>query len=128
MSTTIPPDFDDPDLAKKVEQLGTDVIDELPFGVIRLDDEGVVQLFSRSEAKLSGYGSRPALGRRFFLDVAPCMNNDRFVGRIEAARKRGDLDIEFGFVGDFSDRDRELRVRVQPAAAGGYWLFMQREH
>ena len=33
----------------------------------------------------------------------------------------------FGWIGDFSDCSRELRVRIQPASDGGCWIFIQRE-
>ena len=63
----------------------------------------------------------------FFVDVAPCMNTPTFSGRIEKARAAGKYDLEFGWIGDFSDRSRELRVRIQPASDGGCWIFIQRE-
>jgi hypothetical protein len=54
------------------------------------------------------------------------MANECFRGRIEAARVRGTLDIAFSWIGDFADRGREMRVRIQSASDGGVWIFMQR--
>ncbi|MFN0073589.1 MAG: hypothetical protein ACKVVP_19075 [Chloroflexota bacterium] len=126
MSSTMHVEFDEPRLADEVEKLTAEAVDRLSFGVIRVDTAGVVQCFSKPEGDLSGYGSRPALGLNFFTDIAPCMNNDQFLGRIEHARATGTLDIEFGYVGDFSDKERELRVRIQSSSTGGYWIFIQR--
>jgi len=120
------PDFDTPLLARAVEQLTADQIDMLPFGVIGLDDQGVVRVFNRTEATLSGFGDRPSIGQLFFVDVAPCMNNGYFKGRIAKALAAGSLDISFSFVGDFSDRNRELHARVQSAQDGGSWIFLNR--
>jgi photoactive yellow protein len=120
------PDFDLPMLARAVEALTADEIDMLPFGVIGLDHEGVVRLYSKTEARLSGRKSRPTEGLLFFTDVAPCMDNEYFKGRIDKALKAGTLDIAFTHVGDFSDRRRELSVRVQSATDGGVWIFHQR--
>jgi photoactive yellow protein len=120
------PEFDQPLLARAVEALTTDEIDVLPFGVIGLDQAGVVRLYSKTEARLSGRKSRPTEGLLFFTDVAPCMDNEYFKGRIEKAIKAGTLDIAFTHVGDFVDRERELSVRVQSAADGGIWIFHQR--
>jgi photoactive yellow protein len=120
------PSFDTPHLADVVEPLSPEQIDELPFGVIRLDPDGMVQIFNKTEAQFSGYKERPSLGRTFFTDVAPCMNNRYFKGRIDQARKAGTLDIAFDFIGDFSDSSRELSVRVQAAKDGGLWIFIQR--
>ena len=121
------PDFDTIKLADAIESLTPEEVDQLPFGVIGIDAEGAVRVFNKSEAHQSGYGSRPAFGKLFFIDVAPCMNNGYFKGRIDKARASGALDIYFSFVGDFSDSNRELTVRVQSAKDGGTWIAIKRE-
>lgn len=119
-------DFDAPDLAKKIEKLTTIEIDALPFGVVRLDDALRVVFYSKTEGRLSGYGSRPVLGRIFFTEIAPCMNTAEFAGRIAAARSRGTLDLEFAWTGDFADPKREIHVRIQSASDRGVWIFLSR--
>lgn len=126
MTETLP-GFDHDDLAAAIERLPAEALDALPFGAIRLNGDGDVVVYSGAEKRLSGYGDRPALGRQFFTQIAPCMDTPGFRGRIERALAAGDADIEFGWVGDFSDAGRELRVRMQPANGGGCWIFMQRE-
>lgn len=118
--------FNTPGLAKAVEQLSNDAIDQLPFGAIRLDATWTVLTYSKREAQLSGRGDRPTVGLDFFTEIAPCMNNPDFKGRIERAIAARTLDIEFSHIGDFSDRDRELQVRVQSAFDGGIWIFLTR--
>lgn len=119
-------DFDAVDLAAQIESMSPAEIDALPFGVIGLDEQGCVRVYSATEARQSGYGARPALGRMFFEDVAPCMNNPTFKGRIEDMRRKGLLSIRFTFVGDFSDRHRAFTVRIVSASDGGVWIFHQR--
>ena len=121
------PSFNTPELARAVEALAPEAVNALPFGAIRLDSDGKILIFSNSEAKLSGYGARPALGRHFFTEIAPCMNNPGFVGRIDRAMAAGKLDIAFSYVGDFNDEGKDLRVRIQSATGGGCWIFIQRE-
>ena len=116
------PSFDAPTLAEALDHMSIEEIDELPFGVIGLDPQDQVRIYNRTEARLSGYKSRPALGRTFFVDVAPCMNNGYFKGRIDQARQRGMLDVRFSFIGDFNDRQRELTVRALAAKDGGIWI------
>jgi photoactive yellow protein len=118
--------FDARDLARQVEALGDAEIDALPFGAIRLNEKGAVTFFSKAERDLSGYGARPTVGKIFFTDIAPCMADAGFRGRLEAARDRGTLDIAFSWTGDFADRRREMQVRIQSASDGGVWIFMQR--
>lgn len=127
MSAAPLPYFDQPDLARVVEALPVRALDDLSFGAIRLDAEGVVRIYSGAERRLSGSGNRPRLGLHFFREVAPCMDSPRYRGRIERAMATGSLDVEFGWIGDFGDAERSLRVRVQSAMGGGCWIFMQRE-
>lgn len=118
-------DFDEPNLAKAVEALALEAVNALAFGAIRLDAEGNVVFFSEAERRLSGF-RQDALGRAFFTEIAPCMNNPSFKNRIDRALASGKLDLAFGHVGDFGDRMRALDVRVQAAAAGGCWIFLKR--
>lgn len=119
-------DFATPRLAAEIEKLSDAEIDGLPFGAIRLDQDLRVTFYSKAEAELSGYGYRPALGRLFFSEIAPCMGGEDFLGRISAARARGTLDLEFGWIGDFADRNRAIRVRIQSASGQGVWVFLKR--
>jgi len=49
------PDFHNPNLASIIETLPPAVVHALPYGVIRLDQEGQVVFFSEAERRLSGY-------------------------------------------------------------------------
>jgi photoactive yellow protein len=120
------PSFNTPRLAAAVDALPSHDVDLLPFGAIKLDIHGVVRFYNSTEAKLSGRGVMPTLGKLFFIDVAPCLDNAYFKGRIEKAMIAGTLDLSFSSIGDFADRDRELSVRVQSAQDGGVWIFHQR--
>ena len=79
---TAAPEFATPDLSEAIEALTPEQIDQLPYGVIRLDPQGVVSVYNSTEARLSGRGDRPTLGHVFFTDIAPCMDNDYFKGKI----------------------------------------------
>jgi photoactive yellow protein len=120
-------DFNDPDLAQKLEDLSDAERHDLPFGVIKLDGNGLVAFYSATEARQSGYKKRPAVGLDFFLAIAPCMAAPEFKGRVEEARKAGAVDIEIGWVGDFEDPDREMVIRIQSAKDGGLWICLNRD-
>jgi len=119
-------EIDGEQLGTRVERLSREECDALPFGVIRLDAAGRVAYLSKTEARLSGFGDRNAIGRAFFTELAPCMGTPDFRRRIEHANALGTLDIRFEQVGDFDDVERELRVRVKSASGGGLWVFIER--
>lgn len=122
---TAPP-FDGPDTPRALDALSPALLDELPYGVIRLSASGEVVHFNTFEARQSGF-TRPAVGKGFFTAIAPCMATPAIRGRIEAAERAGDLDVEVGHTGDFGDPCRELRIRICSAQGGGTWLLLQRE-
>ncbi len=119
-------EFDVPALAEAVDRLPAAEVDQLPFGAVHLDRDGKVIFFSVAERKLSGFTAE-TLKRPFFTDIAPCMNNAAFKGRIDRALAAGKLDIRFDHIGDFDDAAKALTVRVQSASDGGIWIFMRRE-
>jgi photoactive yellow protein len=126
MSTTAATiDFNASDIAERVERLSQFDLDALPFGVILLDPEGIVQFYSATEARQSGYGVSP-LGQDFFT-ISRCAGRDDFRGRIVAAQEAGRVDLEFAWLGDFNDPTREMRIRVQSARSGGFWIFIERD-
>jgi photoactive yellow protein len=118
--------IDDPTLPARVAELSLAELDHLPFGVIRLDPEGKVTFYSKTEAEQSGYRDRRAIGREFFTQMAPCLATPERLRRIAEARQEGTLDITFEQIGDFDDAERELHVRVVSAPGGGVWLFLER--
>lgn len=124
---TLQPTFDSPDLVAQVAQLDEDSVHALPFGVIRLDARGRVVFFSRREAQLSGMGTRPAIGKVFFTELAPCMNTSGVRAALDDAIAAGDFDLEFDHLGDFADAMRRIRIRALPDGSGGVWLFTARD-
>ena len=118
-------DFDAPDLAQLAERASQFELDNLPFGVIRLDRAGTVLFYNATEARLSGYGEIP-LGQDLFA-ISRCLGSDDFRGRIQRAMEQGPVNLEIGWPGDYGDPSRELRIRVQSSRNGGLWLFIERD-
>ena len=114
------------ELAVRVEAASPQELDALAFGVIRLDDAGNVIFFSRTEAQQSGFGERPAIGRQFWTEIAPCMGTPEFMRRLEQAKRARTLDLTFEQVGDFDDAERQLHVRLIAATKNGVWMFIRR--
>lgn len=85
-------------------------LDELPFGVIELDDEGVVTAYNRAEAVLAYTQVERVLGRNFFTEVAPCTAVREFEGRFRQFLHSDEKLEQFGFT--FSFRDGPVGVEI----------------
>ena len=118
-------DFDAPDLVARIEQLSQHQLDHLPYGVVLLDRRFVVQFYSATEARESGYGMAP-LGHDFF-DASRCEGKRDFRDRLNRAMDEGPFDFELALPVEPDNPTRELRVRALSARNGGVWLVMERD-
>ena len=78
-------DFEAPDLAAVLSALPDDGLDALPFGVVEMDLDGIVQRYNATESHYSGLARERVLGRHFFREVAPCSNNRHVAQRYAEA-------------------------------------------
>jgi photoactive yellow protein len=75
------------------------LLDGLPFGVIRLTGDGVIEAYNDTEARLARRSAASVIGKHFFNEVAPCTNVQAFAGRLGLMRQRGVAATErFAFV------------------------------
>lgn len=101
--------FDDAALLEPLDAAPTELLDALPFGVIGLGEEDLVEVYNAFEAKAAGLTRDRVLGRHFFLDVAPCMNNAMVAERLEHEPA---LDSTLPYVLTFRMRITPVRLRL----------------
>lgn len=84
-------------------------LDALAFGVIGMDRTSVVTVYNASEARFSGLSHEGVIGRHFFRDVAPCMNNYLVALRFE---EESAIDAVIDYVFTFRMRPTPVRLRL----------------
>ena len=115
--------FDDDAVREALDALDEAALDELPFGVVGLDGEGAVERYNAHEARNSGLSRDRVVGRHFFFDVAPCMNNYLVAERLE----EGALDVTLPYVLTFRMRPTPVRLRLLRAAGSARrWVLIAR--
>lgn len=118
MIETQTPAFDTPDLLQRLDAMPDAVLDELGFGVIGFDAEGVVRRYNAFESQAAGLSPSRVLGHALFTVVAPCMNNYLVAQRFEDAAAASDtLDDTIDYV--LTLRMRPVKVRLRLLAAPG---------
>ena len=75
--------YDDESVGEKLRHATDEQLNGANFGIIQIDDDGVVQFFNAYESELSGVDPDDAEGNNFFTQVAPCTNNRLFRGRFK---------------------------------------------
>jgi photoactive yellow protein len=113
---------------ERIHGLGESELDSLPFGAIRLDPEGKILSYNRTEAELSGRRKQSVLGKSFFTEVAPCTNVQEFAGRFREGVEKGALHRVFPYV--FDDRMEPRKVWVTlfySQETGTAWVFIRED-
>lgn len=118
MTTTHTLSFRDATLLTDLNQTTDADIDELDFGVIGFDGQGVVRRYNRFESGCAGLSQQRVIGHPLFTYVAPCMNNFMVAQRFEDAQAT-DAALEDIIDYVLTLRMRPVRVRLRLLAAPG---------
>ncbi len=92
-----------------LQTMRADMRDQLPFGVVGLDAEGIVKIYNETEARLAGLHAEKVLGCSFFNAIAQCMNNFLVAQRFE---DEPELDATIPFVLTLRMRPTPVRLRL----------------
>jgi photoactive yellow protein len=118
--------FDDADVGEQLRHLGPEALNDAPFGIIKIDDDGVVQFYNRYESNLSGVDPEDALGTSFFTELAPCSNNPLFLGRFTDGVEEGTLDEHFTYTFTYKMRPTLVDVHLYRDDAGNNWILIKK--
>jgi len=118
--------YDDAGVGEKLRDATEEALNQANFGIIQIDDEGVVQFFNAYESELSGVAPDEAEGRNFFTQVAPCTNNRLFRGRFKKGVRRGEMDERFSYTYTYKMRPTLVEVHLYRDQAGHNWIMVQK--
>ena len=80
------------DVISRLGSLKSADADRLAFGVVQVDNDGIVTMYNKWESEMSGVPHDEAIGQNFFKHVAPCTNNRLVFGKFKKGVERGRLD------------------------------------
>lgn len=114
--------------SKLLETIGDaseSALDELPFGAVKVDDEGKVILYNRWESEMAGVSPDAAKGRNFFTQVAPCTNNRLFYGRFKKGVEAGEMNLEFRYTFTYKMKPTNVQIHLhRDAKTQSNWVFV----
>ena len=110
-----------------IEGMDEQALDALPFGAIRLADDGTIERYNAVEASISGRRAKDVIGKNFFTEVAPCTNVQEFAGRFREGVAEGELNAVFPYHFDFRMAPTDVWVRLfYSRTTGAAWVFVTR--
>ncbi|WP_254784468.1 PAS domain-containing protein [Sphingomonas sp. OK281] len=87
--------------------------DALPFGVVGLAPDTVVEVYNAAEARMAGLDQASVIGVPFFDAVAQCMNNFMVAQRFE---DEAEIDDIIPYVLTLRMRPTKVRLRLLKTA------------
>lgn len=108
MNDTVSADFETIDPIR-LDGADPEFLDSLPFGVIGLASDGVVEAYNATESAYARLRPETVLGQPFFLSVAVCMNNFMVAQRFD---DEPELDVVIDYVLTFRMRPTPVRMRL----------------
>ena len=118
--------FDDEELGEALRNCSEDTLNEAPFGIVKVDDDGIVQFYNRYESELAGVAPEDALGRNFFTQLAPCSSNRLFHGRFKKGVRRGSLDERFTYTFTYKMSPTLVQVRLYRDQESQNWVMIRK--
>ena len=119
-------EFDDDELGEVLRTCSEDTLDEAPFGIVQVDDNGIVQFYNRYESELAGVAPEDAMGRNFFTQLAPCSSNRLFHGRFKKGVRKGALDERFTYTFTYKMSPTLVQVRMYRDQEGQNWVMIRK--
>lgn len=114
------------EISSKLGALSRGEADLADFGIVKVDDEGNIQLYNKYEAELASVTPAFAEGRNFFTEIAPCTNNKLFYGRFQKGVAAGDLDVEFNYTFTYKLRPTNVAIHLKrDNASDTNWVFVK---
>lgn len=112
--------FSDPNLLEWLEQQSNEQLDETPFGIVRMNREGVVVAFSKTESHITGVTPSYAIGKYYFTQIAPCANNMM----VAAKYAQPTLDEELDYILTYVCEPMKVRLRLLKSPDSQYQYFL----
>lgn len=119
--------FDDEELGEVLRTCSEDTLDQAPFGIVRVDDDGIVQFYNRYEADLADVEPENAMGQNFFTQLAPCSGNRLFHGRFKDGIRKGSLDERFTYTFTYKMSPTLVQVRMYTDEEGNNWIMVRKQ-
>jgi photoactive yellow protein len=99
--------------------------DAQQFGIVQVDDAGVIKLYNKWESDLVSVPVASAEGRNFFTHVAPCTNNRLVFGKFKDGVSADHLDTEFNYTFTYKTKPTNVLIRLlRHKMSRTNWVFV----
>ena len=114
------------DLINRLDSISRDELDRLNIGVVKLDSNGIAQIYNKVQGDLAGFSAADVEGKNWFTQVALCTNNRICYGRFKKGVSTGELDEEFNYTFTYKMKPTNVVIRLyKENVSNSYWAFIK---
>ncbi|TNE71347.1 photoactive yellow protein [bacterium] len=114
-------------ILQSIEFLTPEMADKLNFGVVKVDDNGTIQLYNKYNYEhFADFKSAHVIGKNYFSEVAPCSNNFIFSGRFNRGVQSGLLNTVFDYVFTYKLSPTKVRVHLYRDKKNANWILVKK--
>ena len=117
------------DVSSMLEDMKADERDELPYGIIKLNEAGTILEYNVTESSITGRSQFDVLGKNFFTDIAPCTKTPEFYGKFEEGFKKQFLNTVFDYLFDYKMTPVRVKIHmvyVKTNQTACVWIIVKR--
>ena len=117
---------DEPTLSK-LPTLTRAQLDDLDFGVVKVNNAGVIEIYNQYESELADVEPAEAEGRNFFTHVAPCTNNRLVYGKFTEGVAAGNYDVSIPYTFTYKMKPTLVNIPLhRDVSSQTNWVLVQR--
>lgn len=117
--------FLDEDRIQEIIQLSEQQLDEIEYGVVKIDDRGVIEIYNKEESERANVAKNDAIGKNFFTQIAPCTNNGIFYGSFKNGLQTRQLDLIFPYTFTYKMKPTPVKIHLYRNQANqSNWIFV----
>ncbi|HMV76840.1 MAG TPA: photoactive yellow protein [Leptospiraceae bacterium] len=114
------------EICEKIPKMSPSELDEFDFGIIKLDDSGVIRIYNQTESEKANVPKLSAVGKNFFTAVAPCTNNSLFMGSFRKGVEKKEMNFIFPYTFTYKMKPTPVKVHLyRDLATQTNWIFVK---
>ncbi len=114
-------------ILNSLDNLSRETADSKNYGIVKVDDSGIIQLYNKYESELAGVLIANAEGKNFFTQVAICTNNRLFYGKFKEGVSKNQLDTTFYYVFTYKMKPTNVIIRIyKDPSSKTNWIFIKK--
>ncbi|MBC7419895.1 MAG: photoactive yellow protein [Bdellovibrio sp.] len=96
-------------------------------GIVEVDDTGAIKIYNKYESDLAGVALSNAVGKNFFIQVAPCTNNRLFMGTFKTGVQLGNMDKKFNYTFTYKMKPTPVTIHLyRDTQSARNFIFVKR--